>query len=122
LMVLSPEERAEHIGLTGRLFSRCSDFLESADGFEFQFDHSVLETDIERWIENEQKCCKFATYESISGTAGPKLIIRTGESGRDFLRQLYSWLLAKELFPVSLQQTDRAKSGILRFGVAAAVV
>jgi hypothetical protein len=90
LTVFTPEERAEHLERTRKVFSAIGHLTEDVDGFTLTFTAArELRDDVGRWIEGEQRCCPFFVFDvtgdrgddsfavQISGPDGAKEILRS---------------------------------------------
>ncbi|MBL8020219.1 MAG: hypothetical protein JNM27_11185 [Leptospirales bacterium] len=115
--VFAKEERANHIATAARLFSHCISLREVKEGFEIEFDPSIEESEIKTWSQNESRCCKFADYRLTREGGSRKLLVRTSDDGRPYLRQAYQWMLGgKMVSPPSIKATK------VKFGGAIAAI
>jgi len=89
IKALNPTERAAHKVLTDRLIAARHKITETPDGYEFQFDASVISfPDLANWSVAEAKCCPFFDFHLDLENSGSALSLRlTGPDGvKPFLR------------------------------------
>ena len=78
---LTSEERAEHHKLTEKLMKLRKETVETAKGYELQFDpKSVTLDELAVWVGRESKCCPFFDFHIDLEAEGHLLCLRlTGE-------------------------------------------
>lgn len=80
---LAPEERAEHHRRTEKLMKLRKETVETAKGYELQFDpQTVTLAELAEWVGSESKCCPFFDFHIDLEAQGHLLCLRlTGEDG-----------------------------------------
>lgn len=65
LMSMKPGERAIHVERLGMLRRSARHVKVSPEGFSFEVDLGMMPVrDLQRWAENEQKCCSYLKIDS----------------------------------------------------------
>jgi hypothetical protein len=65
ITALAPAERAHHKQLTEKLISSRTEIVEGENGYEFQFNPSVVSVaELADWVVAESKCCPFLIFTS----------------------------------------------------------
>lgn len=83
IKALTPEERAEHHLLTEKLKKLRKETVETAKGYELQFDPKTVSlAELAQWVGRESKCCPFFDFHIDLEAEGHLLCLRlTGEDG-----------------------------------------
>lgn len=86
---LNPTERAHQKQLTDKLIAARTDVVETAKGYEFQFNPSIVSlAELTDWVAAESKCCEFFDFHIDVERRGSLLCLRlTGDEGiKPFIR------------------------------------
>ena len=89
LTVFTPEQRAEHLERTRRVFSAIARLTEEMDGFTLTF-HAArgLGDEVGRWIEGERRCCPFFVFDVTGDRGDGSFALRVAgpEGAKEILR------------------------------------
>jgi hypothetical protein len=83
LSALNSAERAQHKQLTAKLIAARNEVVETAKGYEFQFNSSMVSVaELAGWVQAEAKCCPFFDFHIDLERGGSLVCLRlTGQEG-----------------------------------------
>jgi hypothetical protein len=83
IKALAPAERARHKQLTEKLISTRRKIVETEQGYEFQFNPSVVSiAELADWAAADSKCCPFFNFHIDLEREGTLACLRlTGDPG-----------------------------------------
>ncbi|PJZ48828.1 hypothetical protein [Leptospira saintgironsiae] len=89
LTVFTSEERRSHILRSEKVLDRAKGFLESEEGLELYFDHSLFAEELREWFSKEQQCCPFLEFKLEKNQNGHTIKISSSKDGIDFFRSAF---------------------------------
>lgn len=89
LAVFTNEERRSHILRSEKVLDHAKGFLETEEGLELYFDHSLSGEELKEWFSKEHQCCPFLEFKLEKNQNGHTIKIFSSKEGIDFFRSAF---------------------------------
>ncbi|TGK42449.1 hypothetical protein [Leptospira andrefontaineae] len=89
LTVFTNEERRSHISHSEKVLDRAKGFLETEEGLELYFDHSLSAEELTEWFSKEHQCCPFLEFKLEKNQNGHMIQISSSKEGVNFFRSAF---------------------------------